>query len=100
MFTANIAFKETPSFKAPEDGPDISREHSLKGGVFIEMPIESDNNTSHLLASLYYPPLVQMEVFVFDLPYLTATPNLEPFMSIASPGESRDLGEITLERGK
>lgn len=53
MFSANIAFKETPSFKAPEDGPDISKEHSLKGGVFIVMSIESDNKNSHLLSSPY-----------------------------------------------
>lgn len=52
MFTDNIAFKETPSFKAPENGPDISREHSLKGAVFIVMSIESDNNSLHLPASL------------------------------------------------
>ena len=50
MFTANIAFKETLSIKAPEHGPDISREHSLKDGVFIVMSIESDNGW-HLLAS-------------------------------------------------
>lgn len=67
MFTANIAFKETPSFKAPEDGPDISREHSLKGGVFIVKSIESDNNSSHLLASPFHPTLAQIEEFVFDL---------------------------------
>lgn len=42
---------------APEDGPDISREHSLKGDVFIVMSIESDNS-SHLLASPYYATLV------------------------------------------
>lgn len=63
MFTAHIAFKETPSFKAPEDGLDISREHSLKGGIFIERSIESDS--AHSLA----PTLVRMEVF--HLPYFT-----------------------------
>lgn len=52
LISANIAFKETPFFKAPEDGPDISREHSLKGGIFIVMSIENDNNNSHSLASL------------------------------------------------
>lgn len=94
MFTANIAFKETPSFRAPEDGPDILREHSLKGGVFIVMSIESDNNSSHLLGSPYYLTLMQMEVLVFDLPYF------KPFMNIASPGETGNLGEITWGRGK
>lgn len=28
-----LLFKETPSFRAPEDGPDISRERVLKGGI-------------------------------------------------------------------
>lgn len=55
MFTATFAFKEMPFFKAPEDGRDISREHSLKGGFFIVMSIESDNSSLHLLASLFCP---------------------------------------------
>lgn len=97
MFTANIAFKETPSFKAPEDGPDISREHSLKGGVFIVKSIESDNNSSHLLASPFCPTLVQMEVFVFDLQYFSSTPDVEPLPCL---GRLDFLGEITWGRGK
>lgn len=74
MFTANIAFKETPSFRAPEDGPDISREHSLKGAVFIVMPIESDNNSLHLPASPYYTTFEEMEVVFFDPPYFLFQP--------------------------
>lgn len=75
------------SFKAPEDGPDISREHSLKDGVFIMMSIESDNNSSHLLAS-------PSEVFVFDLLYLTVTPDFKgPLWTLPDLGRGDILGE-------
>lgn len=95
MFTANIAFKETPSFKAPEDGPDISREHSLKGGVFIVMSIESDNNSSRSLASPHCPTSAGR----WKSPSLTRR-ILKPFTNTASPGEAGNLGEITRGRGK
>ena len=55
MFTANIAFKRRCPSQAPEDGPDISRERSMKGGVFIVMSIENDNNGSRLPASALFP---------------------------------------------
>lgn len=77
LLSVNIAFKETPFFKAPEYGPDISREHSLKGCIFIVMSIESDNNNSHSLASPDYLTSVQDEVFVFDLLFCNSTLNLK-----------------------
>lgn len=100
MFTANIAFKETLSFMAPEENYDILREHSLKRGVFIVMSIESDNNSSHLLASPFCLTLAQMEVFVFDLPYFTSTLELKQFIKIALPGDTGSLGEMILGRVK
>lgn len=67
MFTADIAFKKMPSFKALEDRPDILRELALKGGIFTVMSIESD------ISSLSCVPFNHMQVWMevlFFLAYL------------------------------
>ncbi|KAG7519120.1 hypothetical protein JOB18_001677 [Solea senegalensis] len=70
LFTANIAFKEMLSVKAPEHGPDIAKDPSLKDGVFIVTPTESDNSW-HLPAFPEHLTLAHTEVFVFDLLYFS-----------------------------
>lgn len=74
MFTADIAFKKMPSFKALEDGPDILRELALKGDIFTVTSTESDN--SSLSCVPFNRMQVRMEVSSFHLPYLMVSPDL------------------------
>lgn len=57
----------TAYFKAPEDGLDISREHSLKGAVFIVMSIESDNNILGPSYFFFFSDSIAVKIAVMSL---------------------------------